>query len=676
MFFLASLSIKKKMLLIVIVVTSLLSIMSFGILQYISGKVQKQQLQSFESHAISLSDAIGAQFYERYGDVKTFSISPALQSSNHQTIVETLNTFSALYGIYDLILIVNKSGKLIATNSKGPDGREINVKALYQKNFSEEPWFKAVLDGKFTEDKDKGFEGTFFEETHLDSHTSEVYGAKRLGNSFSTVLRDQNGTVTGVISNRAGARWFEVAIKDLDRGLKKLGITTAEISLLARDGTLLYDYSSNAADAVPTGSFYDWRRILKSKILSLDHEAHAKLASKNSNSSTIPIPVNGQNYVTGFSKVSGPKFVDSIGWSVLVRQPSDSKEGLSELFHIRDAFYLALVMVFLSSLLVAARFSGSISNRLSNLADRLSNGASEVASTSKTLSVSSGRLSEAATEQAAAIQETAASLDEVSAMLKSASDNANRSREVSKKSHNLAQNGKKSIQEMIDAITEINTSNELIMRQVETGNQKIGEIIHMIDEISQKTKVINDIVFQTKLLSFNASVEAARAGEHGKGFAVVAEEVGNLARMSGNAATEITGILDSSVLKVQEIITETKELVSQSIEDGKRKVTCGTDIARKCHELLNEILYSVQEVDEMVTQIAVSSVEQTQGVGEINQAMNKLDSATQQNTTIAQQEAGTSTQLEKGAQDLEGMVQELILMVKGGAHRSELNNTG
>jgi methyl-accepting chemotaxis protein len=292
-----------------------------------------------------------------------------------------------------------------------------------------------------------------------------------------------------------------------------------------------------------------------------------------------------------------------------------------------------------------------------------------VAATSRNLAVSSGKLSEAATEQASAIQETAASLDEVSAMLKSASDNASRSKEVSKKSFDLAERGKSSIQEMISAISVINQSNDMIMGQVETGNLKIAEIIKMIQEISQKTRVINDIVFQTKLLSFNASVEAARAGEHGKGFAVVAEEIGNLAQMSGNAATEISALLENSVQKVDQIISETKSSVGQSVQEGKQKVMFGTDIARRCHELLDQILGSVKDVDAMVTQIAASSSEQTQGVGEINRAMNQLDAATQQNTSIAHQEAGTSTQLEKGASELESMVSELISMVNGGGRR-------
>lgn len=76
------------------------------------------------------------------------------------------------------------------------------------------------------------------------------------------------------------------------------------------------------------------------------------------------------------------------------------------------------------------------------------------------------------------------------------------------------------------------------------SNKKITEITKVISEVAAKTQVINEIVFKTKLLSFNASVEAARAGDQGRGFSVVAEEVGNLAKMSGDAAKEISNITE------------------------------------------------------------------------------------------------------------------------------------
>ena len=102
-------------------------------------------------------------------------------------------------------------------------------------------------------------------------------------------------------------------------------------------------------------------------------------------------------------------------------------------------------------------------------------------------------------------------------MVTKSAENAKRSREVATTSLTTANHGKVSVEKMIEAIEDINRSNNHIVEQINQSNGKITEIVKVISEIGSKTKVINDIVFQTKLLSFNASVEAARAGEHGKG---------------------------------------------------------------------------------------------------------------------------------------------------------------
>ena len=113
------------------------------------------------------------------------------------------------------------------------------------------------------------------------------------------------------------------------------------------------------------------------------------------------------------------------------------------------------------------------------------------------------------------------------------------------------------MERMISSIEGISESNGEIMKEVSNNNSELQTISELIKDIEEKTKVINDIVFQTKLLSFNASVEAARAGEHGKGFAVVAEEIGNLANMSGEAALQISQIIETSVQNVQTMIKKT-----------------------------------------------------------------------------------------------------------------------
>jgi methyl-accepting chemotaxis protein len=121
-------------------------------------------------------------------------------------------------------------------------------------------------------------------------------------------------------------------------------------------------------------------------------------------------------------------------------------------------------------------------------------------------------------------------------------------------------------------------------------------VINQIQDISKKTELINDIVFQTKLLSFNASVEAARAGEQGKGFSVVAEEVGNLATMSGNAANEITSMLGASIQKVSKIVENSQNLMSSLIKKSRSKIEMGHQTSVDCSVALEEIVKNVSSL--------------------------------------------------------------------------------
>ncbi len=274
-------------------------------------------------------------------------------------------------------------------------------------------------------------------------------------------------------------------------------------------------------------------------------------------------------------------------------------------------------------------------------------------------------LSESVSDQASAIQETAAALEEVSAMIKKNSDNASQSKNFTSQTKRVTEEGRSSTHQMQNAMTEIAQSNDAIMNQVETGNRDIAQIVKLIGEISEKTKVINDIVFQTKLLSFNASVEAARAGEHGKGFAVVAEEVGKLASMSGNAAKEISDKLTESATKVEQIIQVTKREVEGMIGQGKQKVSQGVLIATTCGKVLEQIAQDVYQVDQMVSEIDMASAEQSKGVSEINKAVAQLDNATQKNNDSARQSSSQADSLSANSNSLRTLVDELYSLFNG-----------
>lgn len=250
-------------------------------------------------------------------------------------------------------------------------------------------------------------------------------------------------------------------------------------------------------------------------------------------------------------------------------------------------------------------------------------------------------------------------------MVKKNQESALQSNMVSRKSAESANLGKQSVEQMIVAIEDIHQSNQKMMMTVDKNNANIEEIIKVIHEISEKTKVINEIVFQTKLLSFNASVEAARAGEQGKGFAVVAEEVGNLATMSGNAAKEISDMLNASTAKVESIVQKTKEEVGVLMIEGKSKVERGISVAQECNEILDQIVEHVGQVDTMVADITLASDEQSKGISEISKAMGQLDQATQINADSSRQMALSSEELSGQAKKLNGLVIDLKETIEG-----------
>lgn len=329
-----------------------------------------------------------------------------------------------------------------------------------------------------------------------------------------------------------------------------------------------------------------------------------------------------------------------------------------------------LIVISLSLISLSTWVIRSISNGLESIMNRLSKGSSEVAAAAMQIASSSTELSEAVTEQSAAIQETVASVDEIHAMVDKNSDAANQSKKTSAESTRSSQSGKMAVDKMIEAIGEISNANAEMASQMEEGNREIEEIVKVISEIGNKTKVINDIVFQTKLLSFNASVEAARAGEHGKGFAVVAEEVGNLAEMSGNAAKEISSMLEGGIKKVDQIVNATRSRLTHLTTSSKERVDQGRSVAGQCGQALDTILANVSSLDSLVTEISVASAEQAQGVGEVTKAMSQLDQVTQQNAIVSQQSATAAESLNVQSTTLNGIVAELEKLITGGAARA------
>lgn len=358
-----------------------------------------------------------------------------------------------------------------------------------------------------------------------------------------------------------------------------------------------------------------------------------------------------------------PLEVAGVKWFILSEMDED--EALASLYALRNQVLLLIAISVVAIVFFSLFVGKGLSGQITTMAESIKRRADEILKSSNAMSVSSDELSSATQQQASSLQETSASINEISAMVAKSSESANDTSTLSMESQTVAERGKNSVDQVKESIQDVHLNNESLVKIVDENNEEIEKIIKLIELIAEKTNVINDIVFQTKLLSFNASVEAARAGEHGKGFSVVAEEVGALAQMSGKAAGEISELLGTSTDQVKDIVSNSKSRIGAIIEQGKVRVDAGLSKIVECDEILTQILDSFNKVNFAVKDIANSASEQSSGVDEIKNAIQELDSVMQQNSGISMESSQIANQLEDNSHKLSHLVEDMYGLVRG-----------
>lgn len=333
--------------------------------------------------------------------------------------------------------------------------------------------------------------------------------------------------------------------------------------------------------------------------------------------------------------------VIGLKWALIAQQ--NTSEAFASVSQLMNYMIILCGISALITILLGFFVGRSIATPILSSASKLGHNTVNVSRASEDMAASSQTLSELSTEQASSIEETAASIEEISSMVKNNLEQAEKSSELSREVRDIAGRSNDSMDNLIASMKEITESNE-----------KIQELVRVIGEIGEKTEVIDEIVFQTKLLSFNASVEAERAGEHGRGFAVVAQEVGNLAQMSGKASLDIASMVRESIKNAEQITSENKIRV----DSGNKLVT---DTAGYLHEISDR----AENLHKQSEQIVLSSREQSDGVAQVNEAMSQLDQATQANSATSEKTASASVALRSQSEELRSHVDHLMLLVNG-----------
>ena len=254
-----------------------------------------------------------------------------------------------------------------------------------------------------------------------------------------------------------------------------------------------------------------------------------------------------------------------------------------------------------------------ISTSLNSTLKNVHTSSSEVSSSAEQVSSMAQRISEGTTKQASSIAELSKTMEDITEQIRHTTKQAEKAQQLGVVSGS----------------------------HVETSNQKMTDMQGAMEEITEKSKeiskiikTIDDIAFQTNILSLNAAIEAARAGEAGKGFAVVADEVGNLAKKSQEAAQNTSLLIEETIGAVQK----------------------GAKFTEETAEALHSVSESTNQVNDLIGEISKASEEESSGVSRLSDGLQEISAVVQENSATAEESAATAEELSAQANLMNDLV--------------------
>lgn len=668
---------------------------------------------SYMRTAVNTLDTIERTLSERYGDVQAFSLLPIARDSanwNRPTaenpLIATMNTFSALYGCYDLMMLVDPQGKVLAVSTKDAKGQPINTAYLYEKNFANETWLKNASTGIFT--VGNGANGTWVDDILIDPDIKRIYPDNPgLTVQFSAPVKDKDGKTIAVWHNKTRYALITGVIEARMKALyEQYGKEQVEYNLLSKDGILLAD--CNLEDVLN-------RRSLADAGLKCVEDAMAG----NSGYAEEMHKRKRVNQLNGFAKSKGVDGYPGLGWILTTRVDSDA--ALVAVSALRNSMIViagvvALVVAglgvwfarrFTNPIIAAAgtlqhverendltcrvhvegndeianmsRSLNSFLDRLGTVIQEIASGSNQVAQSSDELATVSTQMSSnasettslsqlvagAADEMSSSVATVASACEEATANVNNVADAARRMSEklleVARATETMSNNTSTvatAVEEQTAAINEVsqNTARAATISETAKGKALATEaLMNKLGEAATKVgrvvEVISDIADQTNLLALNATIEAASAGEAGKGFAVVANEVKELAKQTAQATEEISE-------QIREMQQYTNNSVS-AIKEVAEVVQDLNGISAAIANALEEQAATVNEVAKSTGSAAEGARLVTERINELSAAAGEVSRNSEEMSTGVTEIARNSAEVAKGSSEVAHNIQRV-----------------
>lgn len=286
------------------------------------------------------------------------------------------------------------------------------------------------------------------------------------------------------------------------------------------------------------------------------------------------------------------------------------------------------------------------------IAKGLLSSSDELGQTSTAVERAANALWAGSQEQNTALDETQQAMEILFKYVGDTHDTVAKTSAMARESEISVQKGQEAIQIISGALAASNLNTEAMAKGYDGVRSRMGEIKTMMNSIHDKTQIINEIVFQTRLLSFNASVEAARAGEKGKGFSIVAEEIGKLAKVSGSAAADIGSILVESSKRVEDIAQAIGKEVQQFSERSSDSIVENKGTIEQSMKAFEQISSHAKRSVMIAEEIAQLTSNQTVGLEQISKAISKMTETLSKTVKISQESSEASTVLSKQADNI------------------------
>ncbi len=550
----------------------------------------------------SAIDMIDRNLFERYGDVQAFAANPHALGTADQ-ITAAANFYMKTYVIYDLMLIVNLDGTVVAMNTTDHTGTALTTPTLIGRSVADQPWFKAIKSGEIQKAQ------TYYSDPVVDPLVVETTGVSQPSLTFAAPIYGPDGSTQAMWMNAAS--WQRIVtdiLKTQEKQLTEKGFPSADMIVTRKDGLVLDGISPDA--------------VLNTNLVSDSTDEAgakaAKLLQSGKSGYTVESGSSGEDLI-GYAKSEGALGFAGYEWGILTRVNRD--EAMKDAVSLRN-FMLVLMAGFATLIVVVAtRVSVRLVNRLANSVNELKDSSNELGTVAVQLS---SNASDVATE-AQAVSETAERVSQSMSTVAAA----------------MEQMGA-STREIASGAAEVTNMTDQAVSRAQTSNEQVAQLANSTAEIGVVSEVITSIAEQTNLLALNATIEAARAGEAGKGFAVVANEVKELAKATAQATEEIASRIASIQREGDLAVTALAEVVGtiNQISEVQQQISAAVE---QQTATTSEITRNMSDASDASSDIAASIAVVAQSAGMASSG-----------SSVVQQAGERMSLLASGLQDLLG----------------------